>query len=178
MHFDFYFKRTLFRTMTLFYKQAFRGYFEMFRTQKETNFPIEKYLAEWVQETQPGLLESMRSNAEIIEYIQLLKLVVFAHRYNKDDEFMANPIINFDVIRDPMYRFSRSAEKKFLSVPVLSYLLAWFAKSPAGQNFVALKCTENADSAFEPGLTSEVREMGTKAKETLDKNCSLFMYIS
>ena len=74
----------------------------------------------------------MHSDAEIIEYIQLLKLVVFAHRYNKDDEFMANPIICFDVIRDPMYRFSRTAEKTYLSVPVLAYLLAWFAKSPAG----------------------------------------------
>jgi hypothetical protein len=74
----------------------------------------------------------MHSDAEIIEYIQLLKLVVFAHRYNKDDEFMANPIISFDVIRDPMYRFSRTAEKTYLSVPVLAYLLAWFAKSPSG----------------------------------------------
>ncbi len=137
MHFDFYFKRTLFRTMTLFYKQAFKSHFDLFRTQKETNFPIEKYLAEWVQETQPGLLESMNSDAEIVEYIQILKLVVFVHRYNKDDEFMANPIISFDVIRDPMYKFSRTAERNYLSVPVLAYLLAWFAKSPAGQRFVA-----------------------------------------
>lgn len=49
MHFDFYFKRTLFRTMTLFYKQSFKSHFDTFRAQKDTNFPIEKYLAEWVQ---------------------------------------------------------------------------------------------------------------------------------
>jgi len=105
-------------------------------------------------------------------------MVVFAHRYNKDDEFMANPVINFDVIRDPMYRFSRTAENKYLSVPVLCYLLAWFAKSPAGQSFVAQKCTENSDSAFEPGLTNEVREMGTKAMLSLAKDCSLYTYLA
>jgi hypothetical protein len=57
MKFDFYFKRTLFRTMTEFYKFSFKEHYEAFKTQKDTNYPIEKFLVEWVQETQPGLLE-------------------------------------------------------------------------------------------------------------------------
>ena len=57
MNFDFYFKRTLFRTMTEFYKFSFKEHYEAFKTQKDTNYPIEKFLVEWVQETQPGLLE-------------------------------------------------------------------------------------------------------------------------
>jgi hypothetical protein len=120
----------------------------------------------------------MHSDAEIMEYIQLLKLVVFAHRYNKCDEFLANPVISFDVVRDPMYRFSRTAESSYLVIPVLAFLLSWFAKSSTGQEFVAEKCKENSDPAFGPGLSSEVREMGKRAMDSLSKNCSLYMYIS
>ena len=75
----------------------------------------------------------MHSNAEIVEYIQLLKLVVFVHRYNKKDEFLEEPLISFDVIRDTMYRFSRSAEASYLNVPVLAFLVSWFAKSEVGK---------------------------------------------
>lgn len=160
MNFDFYFKRTLFRTMTLFYKQSFKRQFDLFRTQTTTNYPIERYLAQWVQEQQPGLLESMNSEAEMIEYVQLLKLVVFSHRYNKGDEFLANPIIDFDVIRDPMYKFSRVAQRNYLAIPVLSFLLAWFSKCNPGKQFVADKCAENANSDYEQKLTTEIKEIG------------------
>jgi hypothetical protein len=51
----------------------------------------------------------MNSDAEVVEYLQLLKQVVFSHRYNKGDDFLTNPLINFDVIRDPMYKYSRVA---------------------------------------------------------------------
>jgi len=104
--------------------------------------------------------------------------VVFAHRYNKNDEFLECPVISFDVIRDPMYRFSRTAESSFLNVPVFAFLLAWFAKSQIGKQFVAEKCTENTDLAFGPGLSTEAREMGKRAKEMLATNCSLFKYIA
>ena len=75
----------------------------------------------------------MKSDSEIVEYIQLLKMVVFAHRYNKEDEFLEKTLISFDIIRDPMYKFSRSAEIAFLQIPVLSFLLAWFAESKSGK---------------------------------------------
>jgi len=35
MNFDFYFKRTSFRTMTLFFKTAFKSYFEKWKTDKK-----------------------------------------------------------------------------------------------------------------------------------------------
>jgi hypothetical protein len=110
----------------------------------------------------------MNSEAEMIEYVQLLKLVVFSHRYNKGDEFLANPIIDFDVIRDPMYKFSRVAQRNYLAIPVLSFLLAWFSRCSPGKQFVADKCAENANSDYEQKLTTEIKEIGQEAMETLD----------
>jgi len=40
------------------------------------------------------------------------------------------------------------------------------------------KCEENADPTFTNGLTTEVKEMGEKAKNSLSYNCSLYDYIS
>lgn len=55
MKFDFYFKRTCFRTMTLFFKISFKPYFDLCRSKRKKQ-PISDFIQKYVTECQPGLL--------------------------------------------------------------------------------------------------------------------------
>jgi len=85
-NFDFYFKRTSFRTMTLYFKTAFKSYFEAWKAQRQRE-PVTECLARFCHDAFPGLLESLKESHRI-EFIGLLKLLVFSHRHNKNDAFL------------------------------------------------------------------------------------------
>jgi hypothetical protein len=56
MNFDFYFKRTSFRTMTLYFKTAFKPYFERWKADRK-KVSIAQYLAEFSLEHFHGLFD-------------------------------------------------------------------------------------------------------------------------
>lgn len=148
MNFDFFYKRTLFRTMTIFYKQEFKVYFDQFSKQKDTAFPIQRYLVQFTQDLHPGLLESMSSDAEVQEYLKILEQVVFCHRFNKQDAFLtASPLIDYSIVRDPMYKYSKVAQENFFKVPVLTFLFGWFCASNQGQEFMVQRSSDSSQCA-------------------------------
>lgn len=123
---DFFYKRSLFRSMAIFFKQEFKPYFKAF--QEQTARPLQAYLIQFTETTMPNLLDSM-SKVEAQEYLRIFEQVVFCHRYNRQDPYMFPPLLSYDVIRDPMYKYSKQAQDTFLQIPVLAFLIAWFCKS-------------------------------------------------
>ena len=87
MNFDFYFKRTSFRTMTLYFKTAFKPFFEKWKGQKK-NREIKGPLLEFTKEHFPGLVENMPPGQPMLEFLELFKLLVFSHRHNKNDSYL------------------------------------------------------------------------------------------
>lgn len=87
-NFDFYFKRTSFRTMTLFFKVSFKPYFEKWKQQKRDR-SIQDFLREYANLSFPGLLNDLNAATQV-EFLELLKLLVFSHRHNKNDAFLQN----------------------------------------------------------------------------------------
>jgi hypothetical protein len=53
--------------------------------------------------------------------------------------------IDFTVIRDVMYKYSKKAQDRFFSVPIESFLFAAFALSDEGLNFLKSKPDNNDD---------------------------------
>jgi hypothetical protein len=39
--------------------------------------------------------------------LEYLKLLVFSHRHNKNDAYLQDTIESFDLVRDPMYKYSK-----------------------------------------------------------------------
>ena len=72
-----------------------------------------------------GLRNKLGAKIEA-EFIELLKLLLFCHRHNKNDDYLQNPIVPFSVIRDPMYMHSRAAENTFFSHSTYAFLFLWF----------------------------------------------------
>lgn len=66
-NFDFYYKRTSFRTMALFFKTAFNPFLEAWKPLKKTK-PLTSYLEDFTKSHFPDLLESSPSEAAQFEF--------------------------------------------------------------------------------------------------------------
>lgn len=40
-------------------------------------------------------------------------MLMFCHRHQKNDSYLANTPVDFAVVREPMYKYSRVAQDKF-----------------------------------------------------------------
>ena len=98
------------------------------------------------QQELPGVLESLKSDETKQEFIELLKLIVLAHRHNRNDEYLANPLVPFDTVRDTMYKYSRGAQERFFAHGAFSFLFVWFAESQKGRAFAAERFETNSDA--------------------------------
>ena len=63
-------------------------------------------------------------------------VLVHSHRHNKEDPFIAEVTIDFSLVRDTMYKYSKKAQERFFSHPFFAFLFAWFAGSYEGIKFV------------------------------------------
>lgn len=136
-NFDFFFKRTCFRTMTLFFKLAYKPFFDKWKSNKKKSNVIDSLVA-FVNQEFPGLLDKMTQKARF-EFIELVKLLVLSHRHNKNDEFLKDPIVDFATVREPMYKYSKQAQDKFFNLSTFAFLFAWFATNPQAQAFAVEK---------------------------------------
>lgn len=134
MNFDFYFKRTSFRTMTVYFKQLFKPYFDKWKSNKKKGLPVESAIADFMHQYFPGLLDKFAAKVQT-EVLELVKLLVFTHRHNKNDPFLADPLVDFGIVREPMYKYSRVAQDKFFDYPVYSFFFAWFSINVDAKNF-------------------------------------------
>lgn len=84
----------------------FKPYFEDYSNQKNTEYPINDYLIKFANDKQPGLLKTL--NAEESErYLLVLQQVVFCHRSKKNDKFTQNLLLDYDLIRNTLYKYSK-----------------------------------------------------------------------
>lgn len=92
---------------------------------------------------------------------------VYAHRHNKDDLFIkeSKKDVDFSIVRDVQYAYSKKAQDKFFGHLIESYFLAKFAMSPEGQSYINGK---GKDEKVRKLLkdTAELREL---AIESLQK---------
>ena len=77
--------------------------------------------------------------------INVLTLYLFSHRYNKSDDYLIGlkedvskngDYISFDLIRVMLYKYSKKAQKKFMTNPLLAFLLTSFLSSEEALEFI------------------------------------------
>lgn len=80
-----------------------------------------------------------RSNEEDRRHIlNSMMMIVFSHRYSKGDLFIqeaeaeADCLVDFSVIRDVMYKYSKKAQDRYFSLPIESFFFAAFSLSDEG----------------------------------------------
>lgn len=110
----------------------------------------------------------MASREELLNY---LSLVVFSHRHNKEGASSLDTL-DFTLVRDTMYKYSKKAQDRFLSQPILAYLYIWFAQSPEALEFVYSKFADKGADYFKK-MRAEIDELQMEAMEYLTQNNSI-----
>lgn len=70
-----------------------------------------------------------------LRYLDMLKMLVFCHRHHKNDVYLKNTPVDFSIVREPMYKYSRAAQERFFELPEFAFLFAYFAKSDDSLSF-------------------------------------------
>ena len=165
-NFDFYFKRTCFRTMSNYFKTAYMPLFETWKKQSKKKTTVMQTLIDFSNLEFPGLLSNLSEEAGF-EFIELLKMLVLSHRHNKNDDFLADPIVDFSIVREPMYKFSKQAQDKFFELVPYAFLFAWFDAKPEARAFAMEKFEENPDPSYPTRMVNETAELGQEAMQNL-----------
>jgi len=111
-------------------------------------------------------------------------LIVFAHRHNKNDVFIAetkvdleersgtdnNLHLDFSIMRDVMYQYSKKAQQNFFSHPIESFFLAKFAVSHQGLTFLTHKPDKSLNKEKTKKMFESLRVLKEQAMHTL-VNC-------
>lgn len=98
-------------------------------------------------------------------------VVVHSHRHNKEDAFISEVPIDFSLVRDTMYKYSKKAQERFFSYPFFAFLFAWFAQSPEGIQFTYSKFAEKGQEYFHR-MKKEIDELRDEAVVWIKKfNC-------
>ena len=85
--------------------------------------------------------------------VQSMMVFLFSHRHTKDDLFIVETReevdrlkdenkkvhMDFSIVRDVMYHYSKKAQEKFFSFAIETYFFIKFATSKAGKNFIESK---------------------------------------
>ena len=100
--------------------------------------------------------------------IELIKLLVFSHRHNKNDEFLKDPLIDFSIVREPMYKYSRHAQDKFFDYSTFAFLFAWFEANPEAKAFSAEKFAENPNALYPERMVAEITQLGKESQAKLE----------
>ena len=76
-------------------------------------------------------------------------MIVFSHRYSKGDKFILESEaahnkfnktpIDFTIVRDTMYKYSKKAEERFFNDACFAYFFIQFAKSEQGRSYIENK---------------------------------------
>ena len=160
--FDFFFIRSIFRIMTEFYKIKFQEFY----SQKQKALKKNSLPPSWQRFVKNGgICDSSKEEIMFMvrEFASMLfgpKIfsgcpeeqraichamigIIFSHRFNKGDKFISEPetqsSVDFSIVRDVMYKYSKKAQDRFLAHPVQSFMLAVFALSDDGLLFLKNK---------------------------------------
>ncbi|TNV80726.1 hypothetical protein FGO68_gene16530 [Halteria grandinella] len=149
--FDFFYKRTCFRLMAEYYKQTFQPYQKLWIEQRRKT-DLKVLIQQYAEANFQQVLNALKgSNQEL--FMGMLSMVVLSHRHNKEDTIAKKDErldLDFSLVRDTMYKYSKRVQERFFKVPCLSFLFLSFATSANGKGLTewTLKCLSSAMKRF------------------------------
>jgi len=138
-HFAFFYRRTCLRKLNEFMREACKEKQDFWVNQKIAQMhdePIMFLINDLVNTLFPGLLKSMNKDS-IDEFLEYFKLYIFASKTRKECNFLVleerPDNSTFDLVRNPMYKYSKNSEMNFFRKLTYSFLFSAFYLSKSGQ---------------------------------------------
>lgn len=107
----------------------------------------------------------MFTEDEFSELMSFMMALVNSHKHNKNVVLKNNKKLDFDTIRDTMYKYSKKSQNKFFENSVLSFIFAWFAKN--SKQFVAEKFSDK-DADYQSKIQEEIHQLRDLAVGSLN----------
>jgi hypothetical protein len=96
-------------------------------------------------------------------------MILFSHRYTKNDLFLLEEPIEFDIIRDVMYKYSKKAQDKYFANPVECFMFAAFALSTEGQEYLRNKPDNVKDTEKLAKMLKDLAQLKSLAIQSLQQ---------
>ena len=82
--------------------------------------------------------------------------------------------VDFTLVRDTMYKYSKQAQKRFFENPALAFMFAWFSSSTEGLNFIQSKYNEKGQDYLDR-IYQEIETLKQQALQALSTHASSSM---
>lgn len=150
-------------------------------TKKEMDAHVEKFIVQTFGQEVLGF----EAVAEFGEYermamINTMMMIVFSHRYCKGDVFIAEATqetsgnaIDFTIVRDVMYKYSKKAQDRFFAHPIEAFFFAAFSLSDEGIQFLKSKPDNMGDANKLQRLQSDLSELKNQSVESLSNQSKM-----
>ena len=190
--FDFFFNRSCFRIMTEFYKEKFNKFYasEMILLKKEqpgqwkqkqklggltatTKVEMDSLIEKFIISTFGANIIRPSARVGYLERKQMVNsmmMIVFSHRYSKGDVFINEALesedahmVDFTIVRDVMYKYSKKAQERYLAHPIEAFLFAAFSLSDEGLLFLKNKPDNKGDQSKLEKLQVDLADLKNQA---------------
>lgn len=118
--------------------------------------------------------------SEKMALINSMMMIVFSHRYCKGDLFINEATnsdnensIDFSIVRDVMYKYSKKAQDRFFAHPIQAFLFATFSLSDEGLQFLKCKPDNMGDANKLQRLQHDLSELKNQSTYSLEKQSKL-----
>ena len=159
--------------MSEFYKLLFQPFQRLWIEQKKRS-SMTALLHEFATKHFESIFCQLNSDNQK-EFIRMLMAVVHSHRHNKDDAVenkvntnneQSSDEIDFTLVRDTMYKYSKIAQRRFFANAALAFLFAWFSFSSEGHDFIRTKYQGKGEDYLER-IHAEMSELRQEALQSL-----------
>ena len=139
--------------------EFYRHLFNSFTKGKKISRNYSKYTVNFTEKCFARVLAALPTQSLKADFSANVSIVVHSHRYNNssllelsmssnDSRDQSFSEMDFSLVRDVMYKYSKKAQEKFFQVPELCFLYAWFANNPKAMALTKLRL-EGKDSLSE-----------------------------
>ena len=83
---------------------------------------------------------------QLLQFTASILSIVLSHHHQKEDikRIVAGTSVDFKLVRETMYKYSKKAEEKFFQNGCMAYFFIQFSQSPQGKSYIQNKLSRTA----------------------------------
>ena len=150
--------------MAEYYKQTFHPYQRLWIDQRRKT-DLNELINDYAEANFAKVLSHMK-DWQRAEFTSMLSLVVLSHRHNKEESIHKQQTkkgeLDFSLVRDTMYKYSKKAQERFFKNAFLSFLFIGFSASKEGLTYIDQKFGEKGEE-YLIRMQAEMAELRSEA---------------
>lgn len=96
---------------------------------------------------------------QLLQFTSSILSIVLSHHHQKADikRIVEGTSVDFKLVRDTMYKYSKKAEEKFFQNGCMAYFFIQFSRSPQGKSYIQNKLSRTSRAENEDKETTDIQ---------------------